>query len=223
MKDSKEDDLESLKDTMSLGIGTAKSDPSCSESSAEDSRGGNDSIKAAIAAVEANLFKRLTQDSTPDGEADPTVKLGKKKGKSAAWVHMAKAAATPPAEATKQTANFAEGTQFNEKQLNPPAKKTPGKQGESHLFTCVIRIRIKLFHGVPEVQAAIMALLDYCLVTLQERDKHARLLSRNKKEEAFRAKDLPQDFTDFYDEWGLWDDRTQSFLNTIPEGKSRSF
>ena len=68
-----------------------------------------------------------------------------------------------------------------------------------------------------------MALLDYCLVTLQERDKHARLLSRNKKEEAFRAKDLPQDFTNFYDEWGLWDNRTQSFLNTIPEGKSRSF
>jgi hypothetical protein len=44
-----------------------------------------------------------------------------------------------------------------------------------------------------------------------------------KNEEAFKAKDLPQDFTDFYDEWGLWDDRTQSFLNTIPEGKSRSF
>ena len=68
-----------------------------------------------------------------------------------------------------------------------------------------------------------MALLDYCLATLQERDKHAKLLSRNKKEEAFKAKDLPQDFTDFYDEWGLWDDRTQSFLNTIPEGKSISF
>ncbi len=68
-----------------------------------------------------------------------------------------------------------------------------------------------------------MALLDYCLTTLQERDKYPRLLSHNKKEEAFKAKDLPQDFTDFYDEWGLWDKRTQAFLNTIPEGKSRSF
>ncbi len=68
-----------------------------------------------------------------------------------------------------------------------------------------------------------MALLDYYLAMLQERDKHARLLSHNKKEEAFKAKDLPQDFTDFYDEWGLWDDRMQSFLNIIPEGKSRLF
>ncbi len=36
-------------------------------------------------------------------------------------------------------------------------------------------------------------------------------------------KDLPQDFTDFYDEWGLWDKRTRAFLNTIPEGKLRLF
>jgi hypothetical protein len=42
-----------------------------------------------------------------------------------------------------------------------------------------------------------MALLDHCLITPQERDKSARLLSRDKSEEAFRAKDLLQDFTDF--------------------------
>jgi hypothetical protein len=150
-----------------------------------------------------------------------TTKSGKKKGKRAPWVHVAKAAATPLAEVTKRSAIFAEGTQFNKKQ-HKPAKKTPGK-GESNLFISIICIRIKLFHGVPEVQAAIMALLDYCLATLQERDKHARLLSRNKKEDAFKAKDLPHNFTDFYNEWGLWDDRMQSFLNTIPEGKSRSF
>jgi hypothetical protein len=50
MKDSKEDDLKSLREMMSLGLGKAKSDPS-SESSAKESRGGNDSIKASIAAV----------------------------------------------------------------------------------------------------------------------------------------------------------------------------
>jgi hypothetical protein len=66
---------------------------------------------------------------------------------------------------------FAAGTQFNKKQ-SKPAKKTPGKL-DLTLFTSVIRIKIKLFHGVPEVQAEIMALLDYCLSTLQERDKHA--------------------------------------------------
>jgi hypothetical protein len=62
---------------------------------------------------------------------------------------------------------------------------------------------INLLQGVLEVQGAIMALLDHCLITLQERDKSASLLSRDKSEEAFQAKDLPQDFTDFYDKWGI--------------------
>ncbi len=65
-----------------------------------------------------------------------------------------------------------------------------------------------------------MASLDHCLITLQERDKSARLLSQDKSEEAFWAKDLPWDFTDFYGKWGLWEERTQAFLNTIPKGKS---
>ncbi len=87
----------------------------------------------------------------------------------------------------------------------------------------MIQIKIKLLHGVTEVQGAIMALLDHCLINLQERDKNARFLSRDKSEEAFQAKDLPQDFTDFYNERGLWEERTQAFLNIIPEGKSRAF
>ncbi len=111
------------------------------------------------------------------------------------------AGATPATAKAKQGTVFAEGTQFNDKP-SKPAKKTPGKTNASNLFTSVTRIKIKLLHGVPEVQTAIMTLLDYCLTTLQERDKHTRLLSRNKKEEAFKVK-LPQDFTDFYDEWGL--------------------
>jgi hypothetical protein len=49
MKESKEDDLKSLKETMSLGLATAKSDPS--KSSAKEDCGDNDSIKASIAAV----------------------------------------------------------------------------------------------------------------------------------------------------------------------------
>jgi hypothetical protein len=68
-----------------------------------------------------------------------------------------------------------------------------------------------------------MALLDHCFNTLQERDKSACLLSRDKSEEEFRAKDLPQDFTDFYDRWGPWEERMQAFLNTIPKCKSRAF
>ncbi len=73
MKESKEDDLKSLKETMSLGLATAKSDPS--ESSAKEDCGDNNSIKASIAAVQANLFKGLTQGSAePEEEIDPTAK-----------------------------------------------------------------------------------------------------------------------------------------------------
>jgi hypothetical protein len=52
-----------------------------------------------------------------------------------------------------------------------PLKKIPRKAISSTLLTSVIRIKIKLLHGVTEVQGAIMALLDHCLITLQERDK----------------------------------------------------
>jgi hypothetical protein len=45
-----------------------------------------------------------------------------------------------------------------------------------------------------------MVFIDHCLIILQERDKGACLLSQDKSEEAFQAKDLPQDFTDFYGE-----------------------
>jgi hypothetical protein len=38
----------------------------------------------------------------------------------------------------------------------------------------------------------------------------------------FWAKDLSQDFTDFYNKWGLWEERMQAFLNTIPKGKSQA-
>ncbi len=126
------------------------------------------------------------------------------------------------AEVPERGAAFAEGTHFKDKPVKP-LKKMPGKATSSTLTTSVIWIKIKLLHGVTEVQGAIMALLDHCLITLQERDKSAHLLSRDKSEEAFRAKDLPQDFTDFYDKWRLWEERTQAFLNTIPKGESRAF
>jgi hypothetical protein len=152
LKEFKEDDLKSLKETMSLGLSTAKSDPS--ESSAKEDCGDNNSIKASIAAVRANLFKGLTQDSAePEEEINPTTKSEKKKGKRTSWVHVAKAGATLSVEVTKRGAVFAEGTQFNEKQYKP-MKKTPSKV-DLNLFTCVICVKLKLFHGVPKVQAAI--------------------------------------------------------------------
>jgi hypothetical protein len=150
------------------------------------------SIKKSIKDVLARLFKGGTQDSAElEEQLESIAKSGKKKKtKQTSWVHVAKAGATPATAKAKQGMVFAEGTQFNDKP-SKPAKKTPGKTNVSNLFTIVICIKIKLFHGIPKVQFAIMVLLDYCLTTLQERDKHARLLSRNKKEEAFKANDLP--------------------------------
>jgi hypothetical protein len=223
MKDTSDEEVKvgSAKENMSLGLDSvAKLAPR--ESSSNNDDVDNNSIKANIAALCAKLF-RGTQKScgNPDKDPTPTAKLGKKKSRQASWVHIAKAGTTPAPKETRQGAAFTADTQFNERQ-SKLARKTLGKN-DSDLFTSVIHIKIKLFHGVPEVQAAIMALLDYCLATLQERDKHARLLNRDKTEEAFKAKDLPQDFTNFYNDWGLCNKRTQAFLNTIPEGKSRSF
>jgi hypothetical protein len=171
MKESrKEDNIEddSLKDTMSLHLdGLVKSDPKELSSNKD-----GDSIKKSIEAVRARLFKGSTQDSAElEEELESTAKSdNKKKSKQTSWVHVPKAGATPAAAKAKQGMVFAEGTQFNNKP-SKPAKKTPSKTDVSNLFTSVTRIKIKLFHGVPEVQTAIMALLDYCLTTLQERDK----------------------------------------------------
>jgi hypothetical protein len=46
------------------------------------------------------------------------------------------------------------------------------------------------------------------------------------QEKDFRGKkgsDLPRDFTDFYDEWGLWEEDIKMFLNTIKYKEQRTF
>jgi hypothetical protein len=96
--------------------------------------------------------------------------------KAKPWVPIAKGGCNE-AEVPKHGAVFAEGTHFNDKP-GKPRKKMPGKVTLSTLITSVIQIRIKLLHEVTEVQGAIMALLDHCLITLQERDKSARLSAK---------------------------------------------
>ncbi len=188
MKESKkEDNIEdnSLKDTMSLHLDSlVKSEPKELSSNKD-----GDSMKKSIKAVRARLFKGGMQDSAElEEEFESTAKSGKKKKtKKTSWVHVAKAGATPATAEAKRSAVFAEGIQFNDKP-SKPAKKTPGKTGNSNLFTSVIRIKIKLFNGVPEVQTAIMTLLDYCLTTLQQRGKHPRFLSCNKRRKRLRQR-----------------------------------
>jgi hypothetical protein len=66
-------------------------------------------------------------------------------------------------------------------------------------------------------------MMDHCLSILHERDKKARFVNKKKSLEAYKATDFPRDFTDFYDEWGKWDETVSAFLNTIPADKLRSF
>jgi hypothetical protein len=51
----------------------------------------------------------------------------------------------------------------------------------------------------------------------------ACILNRKKSLEARRVSNLPRGFTDFYDDWGLWDEDIKMFLNTIKEKGQRSF
>jgi hypothetical protein len=210
---------------MSLNLDSlVKSDSKESSSNKEGTEAN--SIANEIATLRAQLFKKGTQEYASKGhedKRDSTAITASTKGsrKAKPCVPSAKGGRNK-AEVLKRGAVFGEGTHFNDKP-GKPLKKTPGKATSSTLITSVIRIKIKLLHRITEMQGAIMALLDHCLINLQEKDKSAHLLSGDNSEEAFRANDLSKDFTDFYNKWGLWEERTQAFLNTIPKGKSRAF
>jgi hypothetical protein len=54
-------------------------------------------------------------------------------------------------------------------------------------------------------------------MTLHEQDKTACILNRKKMLEARRVSSLPCNFTDFYNNWGSWDEDIKMFLTTIRE------
>ena len=74
-----------------------------------------------------------------------------------------------------------------------------------------------------DVQETLVGLVTHCLSVLQERDKLSCILNRKKTLEAKRVNDLPRDFTDLYDEWGLWEEDIKMFLNTIKNKGQRTF
>jgi hypothetical protein len=64
---------------------------------------------------------------------------------------------------------------------------------------------------------------DHCLSILHEHNKKACFVNKKKSLEAYKVMDFPHNFTDFYNEWGKWDETVRAFLNTILVDKSRSF
>ncbi len=120
----------------------------------------------------------------------------------------------------KTGTSFARGTVFNKK---PPPDKDGAEKKTTKNHKCVVRLWFKVLHGSTDVQEIMVGLLDYCLMTLQEQDKTACILNRKKTLKAQRVGELPCNFTNFDDDWGMWDEDIKMFLNTIREKGQQAF
>jgi hypothetical protein len=101
------------------------------------------------------------------------------------------------AEGGGRGATFTAETIFHEQSLTP----TDLAKIASKHHKCVVHMRFKL--QPCDVQETLVGLLAHCLAVLQERDKSVCILNRQKSLEAKHVSNLPCNFTDFYDKWGL--------------------
>jgi hypothetical protein len=69
----------------------------------------------------------------------------------------------------------------------------------------------------------MIGMIDHCLTSLHKQDKRACFVNKKSLLEAYKVTDFPRDFTDFYNNWGKWNEPVRAFLNTIPANKSCSF
>jgi hypothetical protein len=190
----KDDDLE----IESLGV--IEIDGEEDASSEEDNQ---DSIVMAISSARKALFASAS---------------GTKSSRSnKSWRPIAAKDTSMQDAVASRSATFAAETVFHERAPTP----TDGDKTTSKTNECVVRMRFKL--QPCNVQETLIGLLAHCLSVLQERDKSACVLNRRKTLEARRVSDLPRDFTDFYGEWGLWDEDIRNFLNTIKDKGQRTF
>jgi hypothetical protein len=121
-----------------------------------------------------------------------------------------------------KTASFEKGTNFNARDA-PLAKKTPTKDTASKRNDCVVKICLKVLHGINDVQETVLVMLGHCLAILHKRDKKACFVNTKKTLKAYKATNFPCNFMDFCGNWGKWDELVHAFLDTIPSGKSCSF
>jgi hypothetical protein len=138
------------------------------------------------------------------------------RGKQKAWKPITKQATVMVEEvgSGKTGTMFAKGTVFNKK--SPPDKDGAEKKTTKN-HECVIHLWFKVLHGCRDVQEMLIWLVDHCLMTLHKQDKTACILNRKKTLEARQVGELPHNFIDFYDNWGMWDEDIKMFLNTIRE------
>jgi hypothetical protein len=164
------------------------------------------SIARAISSTRKELFASASSKS-----------LSKSSRAAKAWRPIIPRDTPAEDAAASKGATFAAETVFHERSPTPTDGDTP-TPGEND---CVVRIRFKL--QPCDVQETLVGLLAHCLSVLQERDKSACVLNRQKTLEARRVSGLPWDFTDFYDEWGLWEEDIRMFLNTIKDKGQHTF
>jgi hypothetical protein len=201
------------KDASENSPSMAKSDPRESDGELQ----GDSSLSDLIASTKKALF-----ESRPAAEDNQTVTTNR----NHKWVPINKTSGNKTEEVTTsgtgcKGASFAEGTIFGAK--DAPAKKTPAKDTHAKINDCVVKIKLKILHGVNDVQKMVIRIMDHCLTILHKRDERACFLNKKKLLKAHKATDFPRNFTDFYDDSGKWDKLVRAFLNTIPADKSRSF
>jgi hypothetical protein len=173
-----------------------------------------DSIAKAISSTRKELFgsaKGRAIEGEVNKGATETVRRTK------TWQPIIPRDTPAQAEGGGRGATFAAETIFH-KQSSTPTDRA--KIASKH-HKCVVHMRFKL--QPCDIQETLVGLLAHCLAVLQERDKLACILNRQKSLEAKGVSDLPRDFMGFYDEWGLWEEDIKMFLNTIKDKGQRSF
>ena len=194
-KAQQEDDLEVTSLTLDI-------DDDGDKSGTDEDQG---SIGKLISSTRKELFGSALKEATD------------RASRTRSWRPITSKDTPAQAERGGKGATFAAETIFHERSSTP----TEGIKAAAGTQDCVVCMRFKL--QPCDVQETLIGLLAHCLAVLHERDKAACILNRKKLLEAKRVSDLPRDFTDFYDEWGLWDKDIKMFLNTIKKKGQRSF
>jgi hypothetical protein len=97
------------------------------------------------------------------------------------------------------------------------------QDGVEKMKECMAQICIKIHAGAEDIQETVLGLMNHCLTILHKQDKRVCFVNAAKSLEAKKLTEFPQDFTDFHDDWGKWDEPMKSFLNTMSKAKDRSF
>ncbi len=175
-----------------------------------------ESKEDSLANMIASARKELLRVTPPADDNNDIITLATAKSKK--WVPINKARDWTMTSSVTTTApkcrgaTFAADMNFKEKE-GQPTKMTPAKaqDGVEEMKECVVQICIKIHAGAEDIQETALGLMHHCLTILHERDKTACFVNSAKSLDAKKLMDFPQDFTDFHDYWGKWDEPMKSF------------